>query len=68
MNEDLLRRLIAYLASVKEDRDFIRSVAQALDTDEKRERMIEYIRSNEDLSTSKIYIKEMQINGKLEET
>ncbi len=67
MNEDLLRRLIAYLASVKEDRDFIRSVAQELDTDEKRERMIEYIRSNEDLNTSKIYIKEMQINGKLEE-
>ncbi len=67
MNEDLLRRLIAYLASVKEDRDFIRSVAQALDTDEKRERMIEYIRSNAGLNTSKIYIKEMQINGKLEE-
>ncbi len=62
MNKELLKRLIAYLASVETDRHFIRSVARALDTDDKKEKMIDYIKSNNDLKKSDIYAKEIQLN------
>ncbi len=62
MNEELLKRLVAYLASVETDRHFIRSVVRALDTDDKKEKMIDYIKANEDLKKSDIYVKEMQLN------
>lgn len=65
--KEIDKRLIANLASVKEDKDFIKSVYTALDADEKKNEMIKYIsnrrENGERLSMSDIYLKEMEING-----
>ncbi len=63
------KELIANLASVKEDRFFIKSVFTDLDSDEKKKEMIRYIKENREngisLSMSDVYLKEMLINGKI---
>lgn len=63
------KKLIANLASVEENRNFIKGVYVSLDTDEKKEQMIAYItenrKSGKALSMSDVYIKELQINGVL---
>lgn len=66
MVNEIERKLIEQLASVKKDKTFIRSVYQALKTDEKKEQMIAYIisckESDNPISMSDVYLKEMQIN------
>ncbi len=62
MNREILKTLYLQLAKVKKDRDFMKSVAIALDTDEKKEEMIAFLKSSEKISTSDVYRKELQIN------
>ncbi|MDO4615695.1 MAG: hypothetical protein Q4B15_08710 [Lachnospiraceae bacterium] len=61
MNEKILKRLFRDLAKVKRDRDFMRSVALALDSDEKKEKMINFLETHKNLSTSDVYRKEMEL-------
>lgn len=59
------KRLIANLASVKENRNFIKCVYMGLKTDKEKREMIDYIasarRQNIVLNMSDVYLKELEI-------
>lgn len=67
MNElsELDKELIRLLAKVKVNKTFIASVYQAMDTLEKKRKMIKFLEERNDLKMSDVYLKEMQINKKI---
>ena len=67
MNElsELDKELIRLLAKVKVNKTFIESVYQAMDTLEKKRKMIKFLEERNDLKMSDVYLKEMQINKKI---
>lgn len=59
------KRLVKLLSDVKLDRNFISSVFYAMDTEKKKEEMINYLEFGKKLKMSDVYLKELQINGKI---
>lgn len=59
------KQLAKELSNIKLDKSFISSVFAALDTDEKKREMIDYLQSGKELKVSDVYIKEMQINNEI---